>query len=335
MCPEDDLRARRMIQNPLHVGGHAGVAGDLVGTHLHALQRRRARSGWPTRCRAAACRFANCSREACRCSTTPAHSADAIFGIDGLRSTGTAMCEMRGSAFRRAPPDRRAAGIGWGRSGKALEGGAFEAEIVGVARCKACRRSPLEGRRTRPFRSRQGAVRNRWQWHWPARRVPIRSAASRWCPSGRRPPNWRTRPVESFGVGAPPKAGVPGDVLGLDVSAETDGLAQGRLDRERAARRAEGACEAARAPARVRKHGPGWARNPDRPWPRSRGQSVGHVGRLHVEASELHASFAGLVELAHPQDHVQHFLGVPGPEVHALDQLPGSPLPLRTKSFSR
>src|ERR1035441_9744511 len=46
-----------------------------------------------------------------------------------------------------------------------------------------------------------------------------------------------------------------------------------------------------------------------------------HIGRLHVEPRELDAPFAALVELAHPSHHIEHFLRVPSPEVHALDQL--------------
>src|SRR5438045_1707366 len=42
----------------------------------------------------------------------------------------------------------------------------------------------------------------------------------------------------------------------------------------------------------------------------------GYGGRLHIEPREFYVPFAGLVELAHPQDEFQDFLGVPCPEIH-------------------
>jgi hypothetical protein len=38
-------------------------------------------------------------------------------------------------------------------------------------------------------------------------------------------------------------------------------------------------------------------------------------GELHIEAGEFDVAFAGLIEVAHPEDHVEHLLGVDGPEV--------------------
>jgi len=36
--PEDNFGLGRLVENPLHVGCHAGVARDLIGAHLHALK---------------------------------------------------------------------------------------------------------------------------------------------------------------------------------------------------------------------------------------------------------------------------------------------------------
>src|SRR5262249_53008179 len=47
---------------------------------------------------------------------------------------------------------------------------------------------------------------------------------------------------------------------------------------------------------------------------------LGEGWRLHVEAGELDPSFTRSVELPHPEDHVEYFLRVPGPEVHALEE---------------
>ena len=48
----------------------------------------------------------------------------------------------------------------------------------------------------------------------------------------------------------------------------------------------------------------------------------GYGSVLHVESGELHDAFARELELPHPQDHIQHFLRVPGPEIHALEESP-------------
>ena len=44
-------------------------------------------------------------------------------------------------------------------------------------------------------------------------------------------------------------------------------------------------------------------------------------GKLHIEAGEFDVASAGLVEVAHPEDHVEDLLGVPCPEVQASKKL--------------
>lgn len=42
---------------------------------------------------------------------------------------------------------------------------------------------------------------------------------------------------------------------------------------------------------------------------------------MHIKTGELNATLARLVELTHPLDHLQNFLSVPGPEIHAFQEL--------------
>jgi hypothetical protein len=46
-----------------------------------------------------------------------------------------------------------------------------------------------------------------------------------------------------------------------------------------------------------------------------------HGGILELEAEKLDAAFAGNIVLAHPLDHVQHFLGIKDEGVQPVQQL--------------
>ena len=43
---------------------------------------------------------------------------------------------------------------------------------------------------------------------------------------------------------------------------------------------------------------------------------------MHVKTGEFDAALARLVELAHPFNHLEHLLCVPGPKIHTGDELP-------------